>query len=104
MSKKIEKRKLLADQEAPSATRDRKFWTMRIEPGASTVLGQNIGPGTMVMQNHGPGTIVVDTGSSDRVKLLPGWVRVMTTHNKIDVAIIDEKSALIEFEFMHRLK
>jgi hypothetical protein len=94
----------LRDQEAPSATRDRRFWTTRIEPGAPTVLGENIFFGTMVMQNHGPGTIVVNTGSRDPVELLPGRVRVMTTREKVDVATIDKKSALLEFEFMLRPK
>jgi hypothetical protein len=94
----------LRDQEASSATRDRRFWTTRIEPGAPTVLGENMFFGTMVMQNHGPGTIVVDTSYRDPVELLPGRVRVMTTHGKVDVATIDQKSALLEFEFMHRPK
>ena len=94
----------LRDQEASSATRDRRFWTTRIEPGAPTVLGENIISGTMVMQNHGPGTIVVNTNFLDPVELLPGRVRVMTIHGKVDVATIDQKSALLEFEFMHRLK
>jgi hypothetical protein len=93
-----------ATPEIPSGT----FWTMRIEPGAPTVLGKEIWPGTMVMKNHGPGTIVVDPGnvygSRQHVELLPGWVRVMMTNNKVEVATIDENSALLEFEYMPKIR
>jgi hypothetical protein len=97
----------LPGQEAPSATRDQKFWTMRIEPGAPTVIAERIAPRTMmiVIQNHGPGKVVINTGYRDEVgEILPGRVRLMSINDKIHVETIDEKSALLEFEFMPTLK
>jgi hypothetical protein len=91
--------------EATSEIPSGKFWTMRIEPGAPTVLGEKILPGIMVVKNHGPGTIVVDTGYDyENVKLLPGWVRVIMTDNKVEAKTIDENSALLEFEYMPKIR
>jgi|PersoiStandDraft_1058852.scaffolds.fasta_scaffold26059_2 hypothetical protein len=107
MKYKIKVKNKLPVQEAKTEIPSGKFWTMRIEPGAPTVLGGGISPGTMVMKNHGPGTIVVDAGydydDSQHVELLPGLVRVITTHNKVEVATIDENSALLEFEYMPKI-
>ena len=85
--------------EIPSGT----FWTTRIEPGVPTVLGKNTWQGAMVMKNYGPGKILVDTGIV-HMELLPGSARVMRTHTDVEVKIIDEKSALLEFEYMPNLK
>jgi hypothetical protein len=77
------------------------FWTMRIEPGGPTVIGENISPGIMVFKNHGPGSIVVDTGHNyDNVKLLPGRVKVIATYKKVEAKTIDKTPALLEFEYM----
>ena len=106
MKKKCKMQSKLPIQEATSEIPSGNFWTMRIEPGAPTVLGREIWPGTMVIKNHGPGTIVVDTdyGESARVELLPGQVRVTAIHNKVEVATIDENSALLEFEYMPKIR
>jgi hypothetical protein len=108
MKKKVKVHSKLPIHEATPETPSGKFWTMRIEPGAPTILGKEIWPGTMVMKNHGPGTIVVDTGygycENQHVKLLPGQVRVIATHEKVDVATIDENSALLEFEFNPKIR
>ena len=41
---------------------DRKFWTVRIEPGEPQVLGgKHLPAGVMVMDNRGPGAIHVNT-------------------------------------------
>ena len=78
---------------------------MHIEPGAPTIIGENIVPGAMVVKNHGPGTIVVDTGYSyENVKLLPGRVRVIRTYMKVEAMTIDENSALLEFEYMPKFR
>ena len=87
------------DQKIPLPTPNRKFWTMRVEPGKPTILGDNLGPGMMVVQNHGPGTIHFQRGYGDPVKLRPGRVRIIATHNKIEVVSSDKKAALLEFEF-----
>jgi hypothetical protein len=68
------------------------------------VTGENIGPGTIVMKNFGPGTLIVDTGWNDRVELVPDRVRVITTRNTIQVASIDENSALFVFEFIPHIR
>src|SRR5471030_11242 len=108
MKKKNKVQTKLPIYEATPEIPSENFWTMRIEPGAPTVLGKDIWPGTMVIKNHGPGTIVVDTGygfgESQHVKLLPGLVRVVATHNKVDIATIDENSALLEFEYMPKIR
>ena len=92
-------------QEATSETPSGNFWTTRIEPGAPTVLGQNMVPGAMVVKNHGPGTIVVDTGYSyENVQLLPGWARVIGTNYKVEAKALDESSALLEFEYLPKFR
>ena len=59
----------------------------------------------MVMKNHGPGTIVVNTGYDyDNVKLLPGRVQVIATYNKVKAMTLDENSALLEFEYMPKIR
>ena len=101
MKNKVKVQSKLPIQEATSKIPSGKFWTMRIEPGAPTVLGERILPGIMVVKNHGPGTIVVDTGYNyENVKLLPGRVQVIGTYNKVEAMTIDENSALLEFEYM----
>jgi hypothetical protein len=101
------KTKKLPFQTATPEIPNVNFWTMHIEPGKPTVLGQDLWPATMVVINHGPGTIVADTGyrfgETQNVKLLPGQVRVMATHNKVEVVTIDE-SALLEFEYLPKLR
>jgi hypothetical protein len=94
-------------EEVTPETLSKNFWTMRIEPGAPAVLGQNIWAGTMVMKNYGPGAIVVDSGygfGNPHVELLPGCVRVIATDNNVEVATIDQNSALLEFEYLPKVR
>jgi len=107
MKTKIKDKRKPPIHEATPEIPNGKFWTMRIEPGAPTVLGKEMLPGTMVIKNHGPATIVVDTGygfGSQHVELLPGWLRVITTNNKVEVATIDENPARLEFEYMPKIR
>ena len=95
----------LSTHEATQKTPSGKFWTIRIESGVPTIIGEQIWPAIMVMKNHGPGTIVVDTGRSyENVKLLPGRVQVIATHNNVEAMTIDENSALREFEFIPKAR
>ena len=106
MKKKCKAQKKLPVQEVTPETPSGNFWTMRIEPGAPAVLGQNIWAGTMVMKNYGPGAIVVDSGygfGNPHVELLPGCVRVIATDNNVEVATIDN-SALLEFEYLPKVR
>jgi len=84
---------------------DRKFWTVRIEPGEPKVLGKHLPAGVLVMHNRGPGAIHVNTGytSVDAI-LAPGGTDLMVVRDNIGLAILDQKPAVLEFEFMLVLK
>jgi hypothetical protein len=93
----------IPDREA--ALIDRRFWTVRIEPGTVTDLAKYITAGTMIMKNHGPDPVMVDTGyAADDVRLRPGQVQIMATRNQIRVATTGALPALVEFEFIPGLK
>jgi hypothetical protein len=103
MNKKTKVQKKPLIQEATPEIPSGRFWMTRIEPGVPTVLGKDIWPGSMIVKNHGPGTIVVESGydfGERHIELLPGALRVIATYKKVDVATIDENSALLEFEYM----
>ena len=107
MNKKNKVKKKPLVQEAPPEIPRGRFWMTRIEPGVTTVLGKDIWPGSMIVKNHGPGTIRVESGydfGDSKLELLPGALRVIATYKKVDVATIDQNSALLEFEFMPNLR
>jgi hypothetical protein len=91
-------------QKAPSTTRERKFWTMRVEPMERIMISKYLDRCLMVIQNHGPGKISVDNGNLDRVELMPGKLLVTAAGGQIDVESKDENSALIECEFTPTVK
>jgi hypothetical protein len=55
--------------------------------------------GVTGVQNHGPGGIVFDGGYRE-INVPPDHVRLARTADRIVVASVDEKPAIIELEFM----
>jgi hypothetical protein len=105
MKKNVKVKSKLPIHEATPETPSGKFWTMCIESGVPAVIGENIWQGIMIMKNHGPGTIIVDTGRAyENVKLLPGRVQVIATYNMVEAMTIDERPALLEFEYMPKMR
>ena len=107
MKKKTKVENTLPIQESTPQIPSGNFWTMRIEPGKPSVLGKDLWPATMVLKNYGPAKIAIDTGygfGENQLELLPGSVRVFATHNKVEVATIDANSALLEFEYMPKIR
>jgi hypothetical protein len=106
MKKTNEKKKAqieIPDREA--ALIDRRFWTVRIEPGTVTDLAKYITAGTLIMKNLGPESVMVDTGyAADDLRLRPGQVQIMATRSHIRVATTGALPALVEFEFIPGLK
>ena len=85
---------------------DRKFWTVRIEPGEPQVLGgKHLPAGVLVMHNRGPGAIHVNTNYTDVEAILAaGATDLMNVRGHIGLAIIDGKPAVLEFEYLLALK
>jgi hypothetical protein len=102
MKKNITKksRKKTPHQEVTTISRERKYWTMRVQPSERITLGENITQCLMIVQNHGPGKIEIEPGYGKPVVLLPDQVRLVSTFYNIFVESKDEDPALIEFEFM----
>lgn len=92
----------IPDREA--ALVDSRFWTVRVQPGPPTVLGHYIVSGTMVLKNHGPGTIMINNGRREDIVVEPDLSRIITVVEHVEVFTIDEKTALVEFEFIPGLK
>lgn len=83
---------------------DHRFRTVRVQPGVVTVLGSYIGSGTMVMKNYGPGPIGINYGRPEGIELEPGATRIIHVYQHVEVFTTDEKSALVEFEYIPGLK
>jgi hypothetical protein len=92
----------IPDREA--ALVDRKFWTVRVQPDTLTVLGSNIVSGTMVLKNYGSGTIRINNGTRETIELELGVPRIISVYHQVELFTTDEKSALVEFEFLPGLK
>jgi hypothetical protein len=105
MKKTNEKKKAqieIPDREA--ALVDSRFRTVRVQPGPPTVLGSYIVSGTMVLKNHGPGTIMIKNGRREDIVVEPGAPRIIYVYQHVEVFTTDEKSALVEFEYIPGLK
>ena len=84
---------------------DRRFWTVRIEPGTFTDLAQYITAGTLIMKNLGPESVMIDTGyAADDKRLRPGQAQIMATRSHIRIGTTGALPALVEFDFMPALK
>jgi hypothetical protein len=64
------------------------------------VVGDNIAMSQMVIKNPGPGVVGVYAGYGDHKDLAPGKIRVTTAYAKITVECKEEKSALVEMQFL----
>lgn len=84
---------------------DRRFWTVRIEPGEPQSLGKYLPAGVLVMRNLGPGAIHVNTGYTKVEAILPpGATDLMIVRGHIGLAIIDGNPAVLEFEYLLALE
>ena len=54
----------------------------------------------MVIKNLGPGIVGVYAGYGDQKDLAPGKLRVTPAYAKITVESMEEKSALLEMQFL----
>jgi hypothetical protein len=87
------------DREATLA--NRKFWTVRVDPGKPKDLGKHLPKGVVVMHNRGPGAVHVNTGYTNVEAILaPGDTDMIIVQDHLGFAIIDSKPAVLEFEFM----
>jgi hypothetical protein len=54
----------------------------------------------LVIKNLGPGVVGVYAGYGDHKDLAPGKLRVTTAYSKVTIESKEEKSALVEMQFL----
>jgi hypothetical protein len=77
-----------------------RFWTQWIEPKGAALLSETLGPCYFVIKNHGPDGITLVAGQGDLMDLPAGKVRATYAHGTIRAENKNEKSVLIEFDFL----
>jgi hypothetical protein len=88
-----------AGREIPGTARRGNFLAMRLQPGEHVTIGEMLPKGVMAVQSHGPGGIQIDLGYC-QINLPPDHLRLVSTSDRISLASVDEKPAIIELEFM----
>jgi len=82
-----------------------RFWTVRVQASELKVLGEYITSGTMVLKNYGPDKILIDNGRrNEGIALESGDTRIIYVYQHVSVYSNGEKSALVVFEYIPRLK
>lgn len=92
-------RKIAGHSGAPEGPSGR-FWTQRIEPKRTAFISENLMPVHFVIKNHGPGPVYLVAEWGKEMDLSPNTVHATYAHGKIWVENRDEKSVLIEFDFL----
>jgi hypothetical protein len=82
--------------ESPSG----KFWTVWIGPMEIIPVADNMAPCQVVIKNHGPAIVGVCTGFHQEWNLMPGHFRLMSASSRLTVESREDKSALLEMEFL----
>jgi hypothetical protein len=75
-------------------------WTQRIEPKRVAFISENLMPVHFVIKNHGPGPVFLVAEQGKHMDLGPDAVHATYACGIIRVENRDEKSVLIEFEFV----
>ena len=101
MGKGTRKQKMAksAGREIPVTSGPRNFFVMRLQPGERVTVGEELPKGVMAIQSHGPGGILIDLGFR-QINVPPDHVRIVPTWDRIALASVDEKPAVVELEFM----
>jgi hypothetical protein len=81
-------------------------WQLRVGPKETVFAAENAPLCQLVIQNLGPAVVEVHSGDSERetVILMPGKLCVMLAYGRIKIENVEEKWAIVEMEFMPRMK
>jgi hypothetical protein len=81
-------------------------WQLRVGPKETVFAAENAPLCQLVIQNLGPDVVEVHSGDSERetVILMPGKLSVMLAYGRIKIENVEEKWAIVEMEFMPRMK
>jgi len=95
-----QKSKILTHDGAPENPHG-KFWTLRVEAGDTAYIADNIAL-YVVIKNDGPGMIGLPARFGGRMKLIAGGLWATYVAGELTVENLDNKSALVQLEFVPR--
>ena len=89
--------------DAPADIPNGKHWTISVEPGETAYVADNVSL-VAVIQNHGPGIIAVPMRNDALRKIVPGGLYAMPIVGAFFVENVASASALVQIEFLPKVK